>query len=99
MDLEVANDADRGEAGTELGSSDTPKIVEKSDREARIKLKNLGATSQFRKKSGRAGKKSRVRSRLGLSNNFATQCGMHSQVDEETLVEFTDGTRVPSTSF
>jgi hypothetical protein len=35
---------------------------------------------------------------LVLSNSFATQCGMHSQVDEETLIEFADGTRVPSTS-
>jgi hypothetical protein len=33
MDLEVANDAVREEAGTELGSSDPTKIVEKSDRE------------------------------------------------------------------
>jgi hypothetical protein len=51
-------DAVRGEAGTELGSSDPQKIEEKSDRGALIKLTNLGATSQFRKKSGRAGKKS-----------------------------------------
>jgi hypothetical protein len=58
MDLEFANDAVRGEAGIELGSSDPQKIVEKSDRGALIKLTNLGATSQFRKKSGRAGKKS-----------------------------------------
>jgi hypothetical protein len=36
---------------------------------------------------------------LVLSNSFATQCGMHSHVDEETLVESADGTRVPSTSF
>jgi hypothetical protein len=35
---------------------------------------------------------------LVLSTSFATQCGMHSQVDEETLVEFADDTRVPSTS-
>jgi hypothetical protein len=35
---------------------------------------------------------------LILSTIFATQCGMHSQVDEETSVEFADGTRVPSTS-
>jgi hypothetical protein len=45
-------------AGTELGSSNLPKIVEKSDRGALIKLTNLGATSQFRNKSGRAGRKS-----------------------------------------
>jgi hypothetical protein len=57
MDWGVANDAAHGEAGTELGSSDPPKIVEKSDRGALIKLTNLGATSHFRKKSGRAGKK------------------------------------------
>jgi hypothetical protein len=35
---------------------------------------------------------------LVLSNSFATQCGMHSQADRETLVEFADGTRVPSMS-
>jgi Retroviral aspartyl protease len=35
---------------------------------------------------------------LVLSTSFATQFGMPSQVDEETLVEFADGTRVPSTS-
>jgi hypothetical protein len=35
---------------------------------------------------------------LVLSTSFATQCGMHSQVDEETLVEFSDGARVPSMS-
>jgi hypothetical protein len=29
MDLKVANDAVCGEAGTELGSSDPPKIIEK----------------------------------------------------------------------
>jgi hypothetical protein len=46
------------EAGTELGSSNPPKIVEKSDRGALIKLKNLVATSRFRKQSGRAGKRS-----------------------------------------
>jgi hypothetical protein len=45
------------ETGTELGSSNPPKIVEKSDRGALIKLTNLGATSPFRKKSGRAGRK------------------------------------------
>jgi hypothetical protein len=33
---------------------------------------------------------------LVLSTSFATQCGLHSQVDEETLKEFADGTRVPS---
>jgi hypothetical protein len=35
---------------------------------------------------------------LVLLKRFATQCGMHYQVDEEKLVEFADGTRVPSTS-
>jgi Aspartyl protease len=35
---------------------------------------------------------------LVLSTSFATHCGMNSQVDEETLVEFADGNRVPSTS-
>jgi hypothetical protein len=35
---------------------------------------------------------------LLLSTSFATQCGMHSQVNEETVVEFADGTRVPSMS-
>jgi hypothetical protein len=34
---------------------------------------------------------------LVLSTSFATQCGMHSPMDEETLVAFADGTRVPST--
>jgi hypothetical protein len=93
---------------------------EKSGKGALIKLTNLGATSQFRNKYGRAGKKS-SRQLLGTyvqvdgykaralldpgceaelvpSTSFETQCGMHSQVDEETLVEFADGTRVPSTS-
>jgi hypothetical protein len=43
MDGKVVNDATHGEAGTELGSSDPPKIVEKSDRGALINLTNLGA--------------------------------------------------------
>jgi hypothetical protein len=108
MDLEVANDAVRGEACAELGSSDPTKIVENSDRGALIKQTNLGATSQFRKKSCRAGRKfsrqlfgTDVRvdgfearrlldpgceAELVLSNSFSTQCGMHSQVDGETLV-------------
>jgi hypothetical protein len=46
------------EAGTELGNLKPPKLVEKSDRGSLIKLTNLGATSLFRKKSGRAGRKS-----------------------------------------
>jgi hypothetical protein len=46
------------ETSTELGSSSPPKIQGKSDRGALIKLTNLGATSPFRKKSGRAGRKS-----------------------------------------
>jgi hypothetical protein len=33
-----------------------------------------------------------------LLNSFATQCEMLSQMDEDTLVEFADGTRVSSTS-
>jgi hypothetical protein len=116
----VDNDAVRAEAGTELGSSDPQKVVEKLDRGALIKLTNLGATSRFRKKSGRAGKNSSIQllgtdlqvdgfeeraflnpgceAELVLSNSFATQCGMHSQMDEKTLVELADGTRVPSTS-
>jgi hypothetical protein len=98
----------------------TQKIVQKSDRGALIKLTNLGATFQLRKKSGRAGRKSSrqllgtdvkvdgyeartllypgCESELVLSKSFTTQCGMHSKVDEETLVEFADGTRVPLTS-
>ena len=106
--------------GTELGSSDPAVKCEKSDRGALIKLTNLGATSQFRKKSGRAGRKSSrqllgtdvqvdgykaralldpgCEAELVLSTSFATQCGMHSHADEETLVEFADGTRVPSTA-
>jgi hypothetical protein len=31
-----------------------------------------------------------------LSTSFATSCGIHSQVDEDILVEFPDGTKVPS---
>jgi hypothetical protein len=58
MDQEIAKDAVRGEDGTNLGSSNPTKIVEKSDRGALIKLTNLGATSQSRKKPGRAGRKS-----------------------------------------
>jgi hypothetical protein len=56
MDLEVSNDAVHGETGTELGSSYPQIIVEKSDRGTLINLTSLGATSQFRKKSGRAGR-------------------------------------------
>jgi hypothetical protein len=57
VDFEGARDAVRWEAGAELGSSD-PKVIVESDRGALIKLTNLGATSQFRNKYGRAGKKS-----------------------------------------
>jgi hypothetical protein len=39
------------ETGTELGSSDPAVKSEKSDTGAMIKLTNLGATSQFRKKA------------------------------------------------
>ena len=120
VELEGARDAVPWEAGAELGSSDPTVVVEKSDRGALIKLTSLGATSQFRNKYGRAGRKSSrqllgtdvqvegykaralldpgCEAELVLSTSFATQCGMHSQVDEETLVEFADGTRVPSTS-
>jgi hypothetical protein len=31
-----------------------------------------------------------------LSTSFATSCGIHSHVDEDILVEFSDGTKVPS---
>ena len=57
-DFEGARDAVPGEAGAVLGSSDPTVLVEKSDRGALIKLTNLGATSQFRNKHGRAGRKS-----------------------------------------
>jgi hypothetical protein len=108
----------QSETGTELGSSDPAVKCEKSDRGALIKLINLGATSQFRNKKCRAGKKSRrqllgaevqvngnqaralldpgCRAELVLSTSFATSCGIHSHVDEDILVEFTDGTKVPS---
>jgi hypothetical protein len=108
IDFEGARDAVPWEAGAELGSSDQNVVVEKSDRGALIKLTNLGATSQFRNKYGRAGKKSSwqllgtdvqvdgykarelldpgCEAELVLSTSFATQCGMHSQVDEEKLV-------------
>jgi Retroviral aspartyl protease len=33
---------------------------------------------------------------LVLSTNFATSCGIQSHVDEDILVEFPDGTKVPS---
>jgi hypothetical protein len=33
---------------------------------------------------------------LVLSTGFATSCGIHSHVDENILVEFPDGTKVPS---
>jgi hypothetical protein len=33
---------------------------------------------------------------LVLSTSFATSCGKHSHVDEDILVEFPDGTKVPS---
>jgi hypothetical protein len=42
----------------QLGSSDPALQFEKSDRGALIKLTNLGATSKFRNKKRRAGKKS-----------------------------------------
>jgi hypothetical protein len=58
VDVEDGRDAVPWEDGTGLGSSDPTKIVEKSDRGALIKLTNLGETSQFRKRNGRAGKKS-----------------------------------------
>jgi hypothetical protein len=48
----------QSETGIELGSSDPAVKSEKSDRGALIKLINLGATSQFRNKKHRAGKKS-----------------------------------------
>jgi hypothetical protein len=48
----------QSKTGTELGSLDPAVKCEKSDRGALMKLTNLGATSQFRKKKGRAGKKS-----------------------------------------
>jgi Aspartyl protease len=120
VDIEGAKDAVPGEACAELGSSDPTVVCEKSDRGALIKLTNLGATSQFRNKYGRAGKKSsrqllgtdvqvdgsNVRALLDpgceaelvLSTSFAAKCGMHPRVDEDTLVEFADGTRVPSES-
>jgi hypothetical protein len=120
VDMESSTDAVAWESGTGLGSSDPTKIVEKSYRGDLIKLTNLGATSRFRKKSGRASRKSSrqllgtdvqvdgfearalldpvCESELVLSDRFSTQCEMHSQVDEEKLVEFADGTSVPSTS-
>jgi hypothetical protein len=108
----------QSETGTELGSSDPAVKCEKSDRGALIKLKNLGATYQFRNKKRRHGKKS-SRQLLGpeeqmngnqaralldpgcevelvLSTSFATSCGIHYYVDEEIIVEFPDGTKVPS---
>jgi hypothetical protein len=103
-----------------LGSPDPTVIVEKSDSGALVKLIYLGATSQFRNKNGRAGKKSSgqllganvqvdgykaralldpgCEAELVLSTSFAAQCGMHSQVDEETFFEFADATRAPSES-
>jgi hypothetical protein len=33
---------------------------------------------------------------LVLSTSFATSCGIHSQVDDDILVEFPDGMKVPS---
>jgi hypothetical protein len=48
----------QSDTGTDLGSSDPAVKGEKSDRGALIKLTNLGATSQFRNKKRRAGKKS-----------------------------------------
>jgi hypothetical protein len=33
---------------------------------------------------------------LVLSTSFATSCGIQSHVDEDILVEFPDGTKVPS---
>jgi hypothetical protein len=115
--LEAPRDAVPWEAGAGLGISNPKVIVEMSDRGAMIKLTNLGATSHFWNKYGRAGKKSSrqflgtdmqvegfkaralldpgFKAELELSASFATQRGMHSQVDEETLIELADGTRVP----
>jgi hypothetical protein len=108
----------QSEKGTELGSSDPAVKGEKSDRGALIKLTNLGATSQFRNKKRRAGKKSSrqllgtevqvnvnqaralldpgCEAELVLSTSFATGCGIQSHVDEDILVEFPDGMKVPS---
>jgi hypothetical protein len=47
----------QSEKGTELGISDQAVKCVKSDRRALIKLTNLGAESQIRKKKRRAGKK------------------------------------------
>jgi hypothetical protein len=58
VDLDGARDAVPWEAGAELRSSDPTVVVERSDRGALIKLTNLRATSQFRNKYGRSGKKS-----------------------------------------
>jgi hypothetical protein len=52
VDLKGARDAVPWEAGKELRSSNPTVLVEKSDRGALIKLIDLGATSQFRKKYG-----------------------------------------------
>jgi hypothetical protein len=108
----------QSETGTEMGSSYPAVKGEKSDRGALIKLTTLGATSQFRNKKRRAGKKpSRqllgtdvqvngnqarafldpgCEAELVLSTSFSTSCGIHSHVDEDILVEFPDGTKVPS---
>jgi hypothetical protein len=50
VDFEGARYAVPREAGAELGSSYPTVIVQNSERGALIKLTNLGATSQFRKK-------------------------------------------------
>jgi hypothetical protein len=106
------------ETGTELGSTDPAVKGEKSDMGALIKLTNLVATSQFRNKKRRAGKKSSrqllgtevqvngnqarafldpgCEAELVLSTSFVSSFGIHSHVDEEILVEFPNGTKVPS---
>jgi hypothetical protein len=111
----------QSKTGTEVGSSDPAVKCGKSDRGALIKLTNLRATSQFRNKKRRAGKKSSRKflgievqkngnqaralldpgceAELFLSTSFATSCGIHSHVDEDILVEFPDGTKVPSACY
>jgi hypothetical protein len=73
VDFEGASDAVPWQAGAELRSSDPTVIVENSDRGALIKLTNLGATSQFRNKHGRAGKKS-SRQLLGQKRTEVCRC-------------------------
>jgi Retroviral aspartyl protease len=58
--------------------------------------KLLGTEVQANGNHARALLDSGCEAELNLSTSFATSCGISSHVDEDILVEFPDGTKVPS---